>query len=142
MKAYFIQGFFFQRLMSEMYPDLDENGNVAGFVNVDTPYRFMFQGIIPDANASAFDFPFDNWQGQTHDIHGEAKLSNIVLKNNQLKFIKKYLHLDERIQYVFAKKVGDIWIGEYYFLDNPDMKAPATCMLTKAPLEIFNVPAF
>jgi len=94
----------------------------------------MFSGVIyPDQNNV-----LGGLAGEMNDQFGQSQLSHVILfPDERVKFVKKYNHRDDRIEYEFIKE-GSIWVGKY---SGPVVKeGNAKCIITQVPEELFLPP--
>ena len=135
---HFIQGFYCQTYAGVGIGYTSGEGAVAtiqeGCVSV------MFAGLI-------FHQDSDESQplvGTMQDDFGVAELSDIVIEEDRVSFLKTYIRdgrimdFDPGIEYILQRDEGNTWAGEYSAPTSAgEMKGPVRCSITEVDRDLF-----
>ena len=122
---YVIQGLFFQgrfELGVNYRPGI---GTVA--VCGTTLAEYLFSGVFWEEGLEL--------KGIIQDAFGVAKVSKIVIDETGVSFRKRYQSRSDDIDYVFLKRDGVSWVGEYS--GHLTGCGIARCMVTEVPKSFF-----
>lgn len=108
---YLLQGVFFQ---GRRFLGIDFRP-VEGIVPV------LKEGILTSMFSGAISSRCEDSAGLVGslvDQYGESILTNVYLEPNRVdpvrfSFTKQYTHREDLIDYVFEKKVGNVWVGQW-----------------------------
>jgi len=130
---YFIQGFFWE-VRGGLDIGYSPEGPVVlfqeGFASC------MFFGSIWHLGSKATPLV-----GETHDVLGEAWLSDIFITDEEIRFTKQYKKYgskflsEKSISYVLRKGEGGTWVGQYSVPGQK--KGPVRCLVTEVDDELF-----
>ena len=132
MPVYLIQGFFFQH---QEWLGLGMSSEGEGVITVIKSglCRFMYSGVIyPDERNALGGFA-----GQMSDHFGDSQLSNVAVLPEEVRFVKKYDHRDDLIDYKFTKQNG-LWVGGYS--RSAVGQGGAKCVITEVSEDLFRLP--
>jgi hypothetical protein len=126
---YLIQGLFFQNRQWLGLGYKPADGVVAVIRN--GLCQFMYAGAIWQDPAHVM----GGLTGHMLDTFGNSILSDIYIDDGVIRFKKKYDSRPDTIQYVFEKKDGNSWVGEY--TGSAVGKGISRCVLTEVSDEFF-----
>lgn len=128
--AHLIQGVFFQQ---NQWLDLAERPRFGTCVVINKGVcRFVYAGVIWRDNAKAL----GPLVGSITDHFGESELSNVSVTEQGIEFVKRYLKRRDTIRYVFSKKDGNTWAGEWS--GDAVGSGISRCVVTEVPDEFFS----
>ncbi len=132
MNARLIQGMFFQE---RQFTRISHEGGDARLMISSGVARCMYSGII---------FPTPDPEnpdviGCMTDHFGDSEIFDFVMRNNEIRFTKKYTNRPDTIGYSF-KLVGSIWVGGYE--GDAVGKGFSNCIVTEVTDEFFLAPNF
>jgi len=133
-RQFFINGVFFQNLRQLGIAFCSEvEGDTQVFIT-QALNRFMYFGTIFPSEQGR-----ENLSGTMIDFIGESELSEVeVIPEESFRFLKKYLHRPDFIEYKFQFKDG-LWIGGYS--GEGVGQGYSRCVLTEVPDEFLLPPS-
>jgi hypothetical protein len=127
---YFIQGVFYQN--SEGLDVACKPGEGMVAVIRKALYQYTYAGFIWKEKENLM----GELVGDMQDYYGLSNLSTIHVSDRQISFIKKYHDRKDWISYVFTKKDGNTWVGQY---DGSETgKGVTRCILTEVNEDFFD----
>lgn len=136
MEHCYINGVFFQHERDTVAISKSTPGMVRMLDSInsrsETLCRFIFNGFIWKNGQNNS----NELTGGVEDFYGHSQLSKINISGKYMSFTKKYIHRNDWIVFVFTKRDGNIWVGQY---DGPETGTGiASCIITEFSEDFFS----